>query len=82
MPYIDSFLGWICNTEISFKKTWNFFKKPIDFFIYMLYNITSAKQGTALLAQNCSLKIEQHEISSTEKCRDLVNTLWKKKLIK
>ena len=28
--------------------------------------------------KNCSLKIEQHEISSTEKCRDLVNTLWKK----
>ena len=35
---------------------------------------------TAKVGSAWSLKIEQHEISSTEKCRDLVKTLWKKKL--
>ena len=37
-------------------------------------------KGAFWMSKNRSLKIEQYEISSTEKCRDLVKTLWKKKL--
>ena len=54
------------------EKTFKKFKKSIDKYRKVLYNRqANLERGTA----NCSLKIEQHEISSTEKCRDLVNTL-------
>ena len=42
----------------------NFFKKGIDKEGGMLYNRRAPKRTGAI----CSLKIEQHEISSTEKC--------------
>ena len=37
--------------------------------------IVKRLDARAQFGQHRSLKIEQHEISSTEKCRDLVNTL-------
>ena len=44
----------------------------------MGYNIQAL---CGIAERNCSLKIEQQEISGTEKCRDLVTNTLKKEIL-
>ena len=75
----ENFLVYLCKLPFL-KKVRKKLKKPLDFLLALRYNRQARKTRATSQRANCSLKIEQHEISSTEKCRDLVKTLWKKKL--
>ena len=77
----QTFFVYLCKMPFLEKIEKNV-KKTLDFFLRLMYNRQALNARATSRVQNRSLKIEQHEISSTEKCRDLVNTLWKKKLIK
>ena len=67
-------LVYLCKM-LFLKKLRKKLKKPLDFSESLRYNRQARKTRATSERKNCSLKIEQHEISSTEKCRDLVNTL-------
>ena len=71
---VNNKLVYLCKMPFL-KKVQKKSKKPLDIFALLRYNRQARKSRATLRRKNCSLKIEQHEISSTEKCRDLVNTL-------